>query len=121
MRNGRTVARAQGAYYGITGLWPLLHMRSFELLLGRKKEHWLVHTVSALLIANAFSLVRTGTAPAEIAAARRTGLGVAAALGLIDLRYGAPGRISRMYLADALIEAGWIVAWARIPTNQRPV
>jgi hypothetical protein len=27
-------------------------MRSFEFVLGRKEEHWLVHTVSGLLIAS---------------------------------------------------------------------
>jgi hypothetical protein len=120
MTDGRTVARAQGAFYGITGLWPLVHMRSFESLLGHKKEHWLVHSVSALLIADALSLLRTGSTPADVAAARRTGLGAAAALALIDVRYGASGRISRMYLADALIETGWIVAWVRAATGERP-
>jgi hypothetical protein len=32
---------------------------------------------------------------------------------VVDLRYALPGRISRMYLLDAVVEAGWIVSWLR--------
>ena len=119
MTDGRRVARAQGLFYLASGAWPLIHMRSFELVLGRKQDHWLVHTVSGLLIANGISQLRTDSAPAAISAARRTGLGMATSLALIDLRYATTGRISRMYLADALIEAGWILAWGRARTPRR--
>jgi hypothetical protein len=30
---------------------------------------------------------------------------------MIDLAYVPRGRISKMYLADAVVEVGWIVAW----------
>lgn len=59
MPDGRKVAQAQGLFYLASGVWPLIHMRSFELVLGRKKEHWLVHTVSGLLIASGVSQLRT--------------------------------------------------------------
>jgi hypothetical protein len=118
MTDGRKVAQAQGLFYLASGVWPLIHMRSFELVLGRKEEHWLVHTVSGLLIASGVSQLRTESAPAAISAARRTGLGTATSLALIDLRYAATGRISRMYLVDALIEAGWILAWTRVRTRR---
>jgi hypothetical protein len=114
MTDGRKLAQAQGLFYLTSGVWPLIHMRSFEFVLGRKEEHWLVQTVSGLLIANGFSQLRTEPTPRAIGAARRTGLGTAASLALIDLRYAATGRISRMYLVDALMEAGWILAWTRV-------
>ena len=31
----------------------------------------------------------------------------------IDLVYGGNGRISRIYLADAVVELAWIAAWLR--------
>jgi hypothetical protein len=118
MADGRTLAQAQGLFYLATGVWPLVHMRSFEFVLGRKDEHWLVQTVSGLLIATGISLLRTESSPAAITAARRTALGSATSLALIDLRYAVPGRISRMYLVDALIEAGWMLAWTRRGTTR---
>jgi hypothetical protein len=118
MADGRTLAQAQGLFYLATGLWPLVHMRSFEFVLGRKDEHWLVQPVSGLLIATGISLLRTEASPAGITAARRTALGSATSLALIDLRYAVPGRISRMYLVDALIEAGWMLAWTRRGTTR---
>ncbi len=32
-----------------TGLWPLVHRRSFEAVTGRKTYWWLVNTVGSLL------------------------------------------------------------------------
>ena len=118
MTDGQKVAQSQGLFYLTSGVWPLIHMRSFEFVLGRKNEHWLVRTVSVLLIANGISLLRTESRPAAIGAARRTGLGTATALALIDLSYAGTGRISRMYLVDALMEAGWILAWTRVPARR---
>lgn len=39
----------QGIYYVASGLWPLLHMRSFEAVTGPKRDKWLVNTVGALI------------------------------------------------------------------------
>jgi len=33
-----TIALAQGLYFAGTGIWPLVHMRSFEAVTGRKTE-----------------------------------------------------------------------------------
>ena len=33
---------AQGALYVVTGVWPLLHMASFEAVTGPKTDDWLV-------------------------------------------------------------------------------
>ena len=116
---GRKVALAQGMFYVTTGLWPLIHMGSFERVLGSKHDHWLVRTVSSLLIANGVAQMATEATPVGVAAARRFGLGTAVSLTFIDLRYSIPGRISRMYLVDVLIESGWILAWARVPRRHR--
>jgi hypothetical protein len=46
--------------------------------------------------------------------ARRLGVGTAAVLAAIDLVYVPARRISKMYLVDAAIEVGWIMAWCRV-------
>ncbi|MGY4652966.1 hypothetical protein ACVWWN_006762 [Mycobacterium sp. URHB0021] len=50
--------------------------------------------------------------PASIRQARRIGVGSALTLGAIEALYVAKGFISKTYLLDALLEAGWIRAWA---------
>ncbi len=42
--------------------------------------------------------------------ARRLGVSTAAVLFAIDLIYAPPGRIPKTYPADAVMEAGWLVA-----------
>jgi hypothetical protein len=110
LRTQLELARAHGFCNVLGGAWPLLHMRSFEAVLGPKTDRWLVKTVAGLLVANGVAQLRA-TTPAEVRQAARVGIGTAAVLLLVDLRYALPGRISRMYLLDAVAEAGWIVAW----------
>ena len=43
------MAVAQGAFYLATGLWPVLHLRSFEAVTGPKADGWLVKTVGGLI------------------------------------------------------------------------
>ena len=45
----RLVAFGQAAYFLVTGIWPLLHIRSFERITGPKVDRWLVKTVGALV------------------------------------------------------------------------
>jgi len=111
-RTARGLARAHGVSNVVGGAWPLLHMRSFEAVLGPKTDRWLVRTVAGLLLANGVVQLRA-TTPDEIRQAARVGIGTATVLLVVDLRYALPGRISRMYLLDAVVEAGWIVAWLR--------
>ena len=39
----------QGLYYLVTGIWPLLSMRTFEAVTGPKADKWLVKTVGVLV------------------------------------------------------------------------
>ncbi|MFJ5697490.1 hypothetical protein [Arthrobacter sp. NPDC093139] len=105
------IARSHGLYNVITGLWPLAHMRSFELVFGPKSDTWLVRTVAGLLIANGLAQLRTVDSSDSLAQARRIGIGTAATLAFIDAFYGFSGRISKMYLLDAAAEVTWILLW----------
>ena len=113
------LARAHGLFNVAGGLWPLLHMRSFEIVLGPKTDRWLVRTVAGLLIAN--GLVQVGAADTAdgLAQARRVGLGTAQTLATIDLVNVPSGRISRVYLIDAALEVAWIVAWSVVRAGGR--
>ena len=108
--DGMVLGRAHGAANLVGGLWPLLHIRSFEMVLGPKTDRWLVKTVAGLLIVNGITQLTTSST----AIGRRLGVGTAAVLAAIDLVYVPARRISKMYLVDAAIEVGWIMAWCRV-------
>ena len=70
---------AQGVYFLLTGIWPLLSMRTFEAVTGPKVDRRLVKTVGVLV----------------------------AVIG------------SKIYLADAVIEALLVGLWGRRRCRRR--
>ena len=106
-----TLSRLHGGFNVLSGLWPLLHMQSFEAAFGPKTDKWLVRTVAGLLVSNGVAQLTANDTADSLAQAKRVGLGTAATLGAIDVTYAPRGRISKMYLLDALAEAAWILAW----------
>ncbi|MFN3405603.1 MAG: hypothetical protein ACK40G_16010 [Cytophagaceae bacterium] len=102
---------AQAAYYILTGLWPIIHIDSFEVVTGPKVDDWLVKTVGVLVIAIGlpliFALIRK-MITLELAI-----LAVSAAVGLaaIDIYYSFNGIISPIYLADAAVQIGIAGIW----------
>jgi hypothetical protein len=110
----RTLSLAQGVFFTTTGLWPILHLRSFEAVTGPKPEGWLVKTVGALLtVVGAGLLVssrRAVTRESALVAA-----GSAAALAAVDVWYaGVRRRISPVYLVDAPIELSIALGWVAL-------
>lgn len=100
----RLLLGGQAAYYILTGIWPLLHMGSFEAVTGPKVDDWLVKMVGLLAATIGVTLaiaVRAGRWSAEVRA-----LAILSALSFaaIDVRYALSGRISPIYLADAAVE-----------------
>jgi hypothetical protein len=95
----------QSAYYGITGLWPILHLRSFEAVTGPKVDDWLVHMVGLLAgtigVVLGSATLRNRIRSPEVVLLAATSAGAFAA---IDLWYGLTGRISPVYLADAVVQ-----------------
>ena len=45
----RALAAGQGAYFLITGLWPLFSLKTFYAVTGPKRDGWLVQTVGAMI------------------------------------------------------------------------
>ena len=102
---------AQGAYYAVTGIWPLLHRRSFEAITGPKVDFWLVRTVGAVLTVVGIALALAGRQGRDTPEVRVLALGSAAALTAVDVVYVARGRIRPTYLLDAAAEVGLVVGW----------
>lgn len=102
----------QALYFLVTGIWPLVEIRSFQKISGPKTDIWLVKTVGVLVgviggvIALAGSRRRITPEISELA------IGSSAGLAAIDVFYVARGRISRVYLLDALLELVLIGAWS---------
>ena len=106
-----TVALVQGVYFFITGVWPLVSIRTFMLVTGPKKDIWLVRTVGAVLavIGLAIGLAGLrGAVPVEIVL---LAIGSASVLTAIDTGYSLLRIISKIYLADAVAEMVLIAWW----------
>ncbi|MFI6106717.1 hypothetical protein [Streptomyces sp. NPDC051310] len=104
----RAVARAQGV---IGGAWPLLSLRTFERVYGPKADDWLQKTTGGLLVAAGWSMLRAAADDEGMRHARRTGVGTALTLLLVDVVYVPKGRIRATYLMDAAKEVAWLAAW----------
>ena len=106
----RRLPALQGAYFLATGVWPLVSMRTFEAVTGPKVDRWLVKTVGVLVAVIGVSLLADARRPSRGSAL--LGVGSAAALGGVDVVYALRGRISKIYLADAVVETLLVTLWA---------
>jgi hypothetical protein len=105
-----SVLRLQGAYYILTGLWPLLDMASFEAVTGAKTDDWLVWMVALLAVAIGATLA----VGASGLATHLLLLSVATALSftVIDVIFSLRRVVSFVYLGDAVVEISLILALA---------
>jgi hypothetical protein len=111
LSRGSSLGRLHGLFNVVAGVWPLVDMRSFEAVSGPKVDTWLVRTVAGLMVVNGLTQITAPSTPEGLATSRRLGIGTALTLAAVDLRYGSTGRIRRVYLLDAVVEAGWVAAW----------
>jgi len=102
----------QGAYYLVFGAWSLVHIDSFQKVTGRKTDLWLVKTVGLLLVAIGGGLIFAAAGPQFVPGLIFIAMASAAALLGIELVYVRKRVISPIYLADALVELGFVVWWA---------
>lgn len=105
-----SIRRFQAAYYLGTGIWPLLHRSSFERVTGPKVDFWLAQMVGALTTVVGASLLGC-QAVTPSREQRRLGAGSAFAFAAIDIAFGARGRISKIYLLDALLQVPLALSW----------
>ena len=106
----RYVLHVQGYVYVVTGLWPVLHVASFESLTGPKFDHFLLHTVGLLLAAIGAGLLWALRDGRPDAGTLIVAAGAATALAGIDVVYFLNGRLPPIYLADAVMELTFVTA-----------
>jgi hypothetical protein len=113
----RIAAWGQGSYYLLTGVWPLVHLPSFEWVTGPKTDDWLVRAVGLLVAAVGAGLLvaaRRGRVTLDLVVVAAL---CALALAAIDVIYVANGTLRPVYLLDALPELGlaglWWWGWRR--------
>ena len=116
----RVLLWIQGAYFLVTGVWPLVSVRTFQMVTGpktdhlptgREADHWLVMTAGVLITAIGLSLLLG--AWRDKCSAETMLLAIAASFGLtcIDIIYVWREVIAPVYLVDAGIEILLIAAW----------
>ncbi|HYD43250.1 MAG TPA: hypothetical protein VEB43_20625 [Anaeromyxobacter sp.] len=111
-RLARAAAVGQGAFWLASGLWPLVHYRSFEAVTGPKQDDWLVKTIGGLIAIVGATLTVAGLRRRVTPEIRLLGAASAAALAAADVWFVRRGRISKVYLLDVVAEAPFLAAWA---------
>ena len=124
-RIARGLALAQGLYWGVTGVWPILHPRSFEAVIGPRRERWVAKSMGAvvavvggtLLVAGA-RLLSAGFQRSELAAvwlfageppaaglwSRPGAISLAGAAGALPVALFEPEPIARASRVDELAD-----------------
>lgn len=119
----------QGAYYLMTGVWPLVSIRTFKMITGEKTDHlptgleadhWLVMTVGVLVAAVALTLLTAAYRRTQALELAVLAIGCGIGLTSIDVIYTARGVILPVYLIDAAVEVVLIVGWVIALTKNRP-
>jgi hypothetical protein len=113
------VAAVQGLYYLVTGVWPLVHIDSFQAVTGPKTDLWLVYTVGALIGVIGLVLLNAARAGRVTADIILLAVGSAVALTAIDVIFVARQVIAPIYLADAAAEVVLIAWWAVAASRSR--
>jgi hypothetical protein len=101
----RVILKIQAVYYLLTGLWPLVSIRTFEAVTGPKIDDWLVHMVGLLAASIGATLFVGSAARQPVRETVVLSILSAASFAAIDIFYALNGTISRIYLADAAIQA----------------
>lgn len=109
---GRATAVGQGAFWLATGLWPLVHYRSFEAVTGPKQDDWLVKTIGGLIAVVGGTLLLAGWRGRPSREIAVLGAAAAATLSIADVVFVSRGRISKVYLLDVLAEMPLLAGWA---------
>ena len=100
----------QGLYYILTGVWPLVSLRTFELVTGPKTDDWLVQTVGVLAAVIGIALLFGARGPRPAAETLLLAGGAAAGFGGVDVAFVLGGRIPAIYLADAAAQGLFLAA-----------
>jgi len=114
-RISRLVCAFQGSYFVATGVWPLVHLRSFLALTGPKTDLWLVQSFGLLVASVGVALLRAWVKRTP-EASLPVGACTAAAMVMAD---GIAARaVSPIYLIDMAPELLFLVGWLLVLRRQ---
>jgi len=105
------VALAQGIYFFVSGIWPILRMNTFLKVTGPKTDLWLVKTVGIILAVIGVVLIFARIHQEVDTAIIMLAIGSALSLAMIEFVYVTKRVISSIYLGDAVIELILIACW----------
>ena len=105
------VALVQGIYFFVTGIWPLLSMKTFLMVTGAKTDLWLVRMVGMILAVIGAVLILVQVNAEINTSIIVLALGSAISLAIVEFIYVAKRVISPIYLADAVAELVLIAWW----------
>lgn len=105
------LAIAQGVYYLVSGIWPILDMNSFIAVTGPKTDLWLVRTVAVLIFFMGAGLLAAGIKKQVNFSIIIIAAGAAFGLLMIDVIYVFLNVISPVYLLDAVVELIILALW----------
>lgn len=106
------VAYGHGVIFVASGLWPVVHLRSFAAVTGPKPEGWLVKAMGGVLAVIGATMLDAARRRRVDRSVMMLGAGSAAVLAAIDVVYVAKRRISPVYGLDAMLQLGLVGAWA---------
>ena len=120
------VAKLQGGYWFLTGVWPFVHLPSFLWVTGPKADIWLLYTVSVLITVIGAVLLLAGLYGRITQEIKALGISGAAGLASIDIYYALSDVIWDIYLLDAAGELVLILLWLwagskGLMTNERDI
>ena len=110
-RCSRILAFVQGGFFFVSGIWPIVHLRSFLFVTGPKTDTWLVQTVGGLLAVFGIALLLVSRRPRIEAEWRFLGAAVPLVLAAVDIIFVVRDVIPPIYLADAAVEILFALAW----------
>ena len=103
-RLARAALLAQGGYYVLAGLWALVSIRTFQIVTGPKIDLWLVRTVAVLTLVIGAAVLLAWRRNRLLPETAVVAIGAALGYAVIDVVYALGGRISPVYLLDAVLE-----------------
>jgi hypothetical protein len=107
----RTILLIQTVYFLLFSVWPLVNIKSFQKNTGPKRDHWLVNTVSLLLISDCIVFIFSLITQALLLPVIVLAFVSAASLFVIDVWYVAKKKIAHVYLIDEAVEFSLFLAW----------
>lgn len=113
----RILIVVHGAYLLIGGLWPLVHMPSFEAVTGPKAEHWLVRSVAGMLVVIAVVLLVQLRKHRVEASAVVVAMGASLTLGVVGIITAAQGVIDPIYICDGTLHLLFVALWCGAIVN----